>query len=146
MTARSIARTSGSSESRAYFGGPCVPREALSLNFVDSKTNGFSRAVSLRVLLVPGITGAGNEVRHPSLGSLMSSVVSVRSSDWNQSFTGHESNNFTSPLFRGFVVRFRMYSPRSMRSISSSCPDLMSSSRRNSAGRMIWPFVVLMKR
>ena len=50
MTARSIARTSGSSESRAYFGGPCVPREALSLNFGDSKTNesdGFSLAANL---------------------------------------------------------------------------------------------------
>ena len=72
MTARSIARTSGSSESRAYFGGPCVQREALSLNFEDSKTNGFSLAVSLRVLLVPGITGCvqrgmSSELRQPKV-------------------------------------------------------------------------------
>ena len=60
-----------------------------------------------------------------SLGSSMSSGVSVRSSGWNQSLTGHESNSFTSPLFGGFVVRLRRYSPRSMRLISNCCPDLM---------------------
>ena len=82
-----------------------------------------------------------DEVNHPSLGSLISSVVSVRSSGWNQSFTGQESNSFTSPLFRGFVVRLRRYSLRSIRSISNSCPDLMSSSRRISTARTICPFV-----
>src|SRR6185436_14935488 len=71
----------------------------------------------------------------------MSAVVSLRSSGWNQSFTGHENNSLTSPLFHGSVVRLRGYSPRLMRSISNLCPALMSSSRRISAGRIIRPFV-----
>lgn len=79
--------------------------------------------------------------RHPSNGALMSFVVSVRSSGWNQSLVGQASNNFTRPLLLGRSFRLRRYSPRSSRSISNSCPGLTSSSRRISAGRMICPFV-----
>src|SRR5215204_6467500 len=42
-----------------------------------------------------------NQVHHPSLGTLRSSVVSVRSRGWNQFLTGQESNSFTRPSLRG---------------------------------------------
>jgi len=51
--------------------------------------------------------------------SIMLSIVSVRSSGWNQPFTGQASSSFTSPSLRRRSLRLR----------------------RISAGRMIWPFV-----
>src|SRR5262245_14024112 len=81
------------------------------------------------------------QVSHPSVGALMLSVVSARSRGWNHPLTGQASNNFTSPSLRRPSFRFRRYSPRSMRSISNSCPASMSSRCRISAGRTICPFV-----
>lgn len=82
-----------------------------------------------------------DEERHPNLGASMLSVVSLRSSGWNQSLTGQESSSFTKPRLCGRSFRFNRYSPRSIRSIWNSCPGRMSSSRRISAGRMICPLV-----
>src|SRR5262245_31721055 len=81
------------------------------------------------------------QVSHPSTGALMSSVVSVRSKGWYHPLTGQASSNFTSPWLRRRSLRFRRYSPRSMRSISNSCPASIASRCRISAGRMICPFV-----
>lgn len=82
-----------------------------------------------------------DEECHPSLGASTSFVLSLRSSGWNQSLTGQESSSLTKPLLCGRSFRLRRYSPRSRRSIWNSCPGLMSSSLRISAGRMICPLV-----
>jgi len=82
-----------------------------------------------------------NKKRHPSRGTSISSVLSVRSSGWNQPLTGQERSSFTNPLLRGLSFLLRRYSPRSRRSIWNSWPGRMSSSRRISAGRMICPLV-----
>jgi len=56
-----------------------------------------------------------DQVGHASLGTLMSSVVSVRFIGWNQPLTGQASNNSTEPSLRRRSFRFRRYSPRSIR-------------------------------
>src|SRR5213596_860732 len=90
-----------------------------------------------------------DEVGHPSLGSRMSSVVSVRSRGWNQPFSGQFNSQSTNPSLRRRAFRLSTYSPRSTRSTSNFWPGLMSSCRRMSAGRTIWPLlemVVVMPR
>jgi len=59
----------------------------------------------------------------------------------NQPLTGQASSSFTSPSLRRRSFRFRRYSPRSIRSISNSCPGSTPSFCRISAGMMIWPLV-----
>src|SRR5438034_6810536 len=90
-----------------------------------------------------------DEIGHPSLGSWMSSVVSVRSRGWNQPFSGQFNSQSTNPSLRRRAFRLSMYSPRSIRSTSNFWPGLMSSWCRMSAGRTIWPLlemVVVMPR
>ena len=82
-----------------------------------------------------------DQVGHASRGTLMSSVVSLRSIGSNQPLIGQASSSFTNPSLRCGSLRFNRYSPRSIRSTSNTCPDLMPSRCRISAGRMIWPFV-----
>jgi len=55
-------------------------------------------------------------VSHASLGTLMSSVVSLRSIGLNQPLTGQASSSFTKPSLRRRSFPFSRYSPRSIRS------------------------------
>jgi len=82
-----------------------------------------------------------DQVSHANLGTLISAVVSVRSIGLNQPLTGHASSIFTKPSLRRRSFRFNRYSPQSIRSTSNSCPGLMPSCCRNSAGRTICPLV-----
>ena len=78
-----------------------------------------------------------DEVNHPSLGALRSSVVSVRSMGWNQPLAGQASSSFTRPSLRRRSFRLSRYSPRSSRSTSNSWPASMPSCFRISAGNTI---------
>ena len=71
----------------------------------------------------------------------MSSVVSVRSKGLNQPLTGQARRSFKRPSLRRRDLRLSRYSPLSIRSISNSCPGLMRSWWRISAGRTICPLL-----
>jgi hypothetical protein len=71
----------------------------------------------------------------------MSSVVSVRSSGWNQPFSGHFNSQSTKPSLLGRCIRFSRYSPHSIRSTANFCPGLMPSCCRISAGRTTCPLL-----
>ena len=67
----------------------------------------------------------------------MSSMVSVRSSGWNQSLTGQESKGFTRPYISRFHCSFEEVFTAIDAFDLELLADLMSSSRRISAGSMI---------
>jgi len=69
------------------------------------------------------------------------SLVDSEATSTKNPFSGHESSQSASPSLGDDSQRRSRYSPRSIRSISNSCPGLMSSCCRTAAGRTICPLL-----